>query len=188
MNIMERVGRTVAEADAARGGITFLRWALAYALTTPGFDTRKDAAKIFHERWPRDIRRDAVELIAKSGVTPGTTVGSPLVVLEPLAREFIEYLRSRTVIGQLSSSMRKVPFNIRMPRVTAGASAYWVGQSKIKAASALALDAVAVPGTQDLQLGDRFQRPRTNERPCRRACDPTDMTAAIAAASDMSTA
>ncbi|ECD2846415.1 phage major capsid protein, partial [Salmonella enterica subsp. enterica serovar Senftenberg] len=52
------------------------------------------------------------------------------------AQDFVEYLRPQTIIGRFGQgnipSLRKVPFNIRIPAQTSGGSANWVGQGKAK--------------------------------------------------------
>jgi HK97 family phage major capsid protein len=58
-----------------------------------------------------------------------TTSGwaSELVYNQNLASEFIEYLRPKTIIGQIPG-ITKVPFNIRIPGESAVPTGYWVGQ------------------------------------------------------------
>ena len=47
------------------------------------------------------------------------------------AREFMGLVREQSVLGRLAG-MRRIPFNVRMLRLTAGATGYWVGQAKPK--------------------------------------------------------
>jgi hypothetical protein len=147
MTIAQQIGRSVADTNARASTVTFLNWALASALTgNSGVTARKDTAALFHSRWPRSVHKDVIERVIKAPVAVGdTTTWGTLVELKPLAEQFVEYLRPLTVLGRMSASMRTVPFNVRVPRVTGGASAYWIGQGKVKAASALALDTVELP-------------------------------------------
>lgn len=78
---------------------------------------------------------------SKAAVAAGTTTHStwaaPLVEeYRTFAADFIEYLRPMTIIGQFGTngipSLRQVPFNIRIPAQTSGASANWVGEGKAK--------------------------------------------------------
>jgi HK97 family phage major capsid protein len=58
-----------------------------------------------------------------------------------MVNDFLEYLRPQTIIGRIPN-LRKVPFNIRVPRQTGGGSASWVGEGAPKPATALAFDFV----------------------------------------------
>lgn len=85
----------------------------------------------------------------KAAVTPGSTTnpawGGTLVYAETMASEFIELLRPKTIIGRLPS-LRRVPFNVRIPRQTGGiTTAGWVGQGLSKPVGSLSLDAVTLP-------------------------------------------
>jgi HK97 family phage major capsid protein len=69
-----------------------------------------------------------------------------------------------TIIGRLPG-LRRVPFNIKVPRATQNPTGYWVGEGKIKPLSAMAFDSVTlgfakvaaiVPMTEELL---RFSSP-----------------------------
>jgi len=60
-----------------------------------------------------------------------------------MASEFIELLRPATIIGKISG-FRRVPFNVSMPRQTAGSTVGWVGQAKPKPVGELAFDTVSL--------------------------------------------
>lgn len=89
------------------------------------------------------------EVYTKAAVAAGTTTGTnwalPLVQYENLVSEFIELLRPVTVFDQLTGRMTRIPFNVRVPMQTAGATANWVGEGLSKPVSALAFDAVTFP-------------------------------------------
>ena len=76
---------------------------------------------------------------------PGTTTdgswAGPLAEMSQLSSAFVEMLRPRTVLGRLSG-FRRVPFNVKFPRVTSGSSVGWVGQNRVTPVSSLALDQV----------------------------------------------
>jgi HK97 family phage major capsid protein len=61
-----------------------------------------------------------------------------------MASEFIELLRPQTFIGRIEG-FRRVPFNIRIPRQTAGSTVGWVGEGLSKPVSKLAFDSVTFP-------------------------------------------
>lgn len=108
------------------------------------------------------------DLILRAPVTPGNTTdtafAAPLVVQQNMASEFVEMLRPATIIGRLPG-LRRVPFNISVPRQTGGASVGWVGEGAPKPVSSLAFDSISlrftkvagiVPITQELL---RFSNP-----------------------------
>jgi HK97 family phage major capsid protein len=92
------------------------------------------AVEVAKQRWPSDNELHAA-LQYKAAVPAGTTTdavyASPLVYASNLAGEFLEYLRPRTIIGNIPG-LRRVPFNVRYQSQTSGASANWVGQGKGK--------------------------------------------------------
>src|SRR6185369_7140278 len=69
--------------------------------------------------------------VEKTAVVAGNTTDSawagPLVVVNNLANEFIEYLRPLTILGRIPG-LRMVPFNISVPRQLTETTGYWVGQ------------------------------------------------------------
>lgn len=99
-----------------------------------GIERPMDIAK---RLYPSDERLHA-EL--KAAVAAGTTTDAGyagnLVYAENLASEFIEFLRPQTILGKFGQggipALRNVPFNIRIPGMSAGANGYWVGQGAPK--------------------------------------------------------
>lgn len=116
---------------------SFVRFATAMMLAK---GDRMHAAKVFADRWPQSKHLD---LIQRAAVNPGTTMdgswANPLADLKPLATEFIEMIRPRTVLGRLQG-MRRVPFDIRFPVQTAGTSVGWVGEGRPMPASAMGFE------------------------------------------------
>ena len=140
-------------ASAARGGIVsvvcntqkglaFTRYAIALANSRGNLMQ----AQKMSEKW-RDSTPE-VEIFLKAAVDAGTTTDAtwagPLVYAQNMSSEFIELLRPETVVGRIQG-LRKVPFNVRMPRQTAGSTAGWVGEGLPKPVSALAFDTVTFP-------------------------------------------
>jgi HK97 family phage major capsid protein len=80
---------------------------------------------------------------AKAGVAPGTTADStyaaPLVPFQTYAAEYVEYLRPQTILGRIPG-VRKIPFNVHMPRAIGGTSAGWVGETVPKPLSKMSFD------------------------------------------------
>lgn len=90
-------------------------------------------------RTPKNVIKTA---IAAASTTDSTWAG-PLVTYNNLQEEFIELLRPLSVISRLPG-LRRVPFNIKVPRETGGTTAYWVGQGSPKPVSKGALDTVTL--------------------------------------------
>jgi HK97 family phage major capsid protein len=108
--------------------------------------------------------------ILKSAIAAGSTTDStwagPLVTYNNLQEEFIELLRPNALISKIPG-LRRVPFNIKVPRETTTMTAYWVGQGSPKPVSKGALDTVTLDfakiagityQTQELL---RFSRPNS---------------------------
>lgn len=81
-----------------------------------------------------------IEQIMKATVEAGTTLdatwAAPLVEYQNFAGDFVEFLRPRTILGQFGQgnvpSLRRIPFNVRIPAQTSGGAAYWVGEGAPK--------------------------------------------------------
>lgn len=92
------------------------------------------------------------EMVLRAAVAAGTTTDSswagPLVQYTDMVEEFIEFLRPQTIIGKFGTngvpSLRRVPFNIRVPRQTSGGSASWVGEKAPKPVTSFAFDNVTL--------------------------------------------
>lgn len=87
------------------------------------------------------------DIIGKAAIGAGTTTdatwASPLIAFTVMASEYIELLRPATIIGRIPG-LRRVPFNIQMPRSTAGTTMGWVGENAPKPVSAMAFDTVTL--------------------------------------------
>lgn len=107
------------------------------------------ACEIAKAHWGKDTPE--VESILRAAVSAGTTTdttwAAPLAQYTQMSSEFIELLRPLTFQGRMTG-FRNVPFLIRMPRQTAGATAGWVGQAAPKPVSSLAFDSVTIPHTK----------------------------------------
>jgi HK97 family phage major capsid protein len=126
-------------------GTAFVRYAMALA---NGRGSISDAL-MFAQRWKDSTPEVLVALQQKVG-TAGTTTdadwAAPLVYPTQLASEFLELLRPATVLGKLN--LRRVPFNVRIARQTAGSTVNWVGESLPKPLSDLAFDYVTLGYTK----------------------------------------
>jgi HK97 family phage major capsid protein len=95
--------------------------------------------------------RMSAEQIVKTAVDVGTTTdtdfASPLVYYTNMVNDFIDFLRPQTIIGRIPN-LRRVPFDIRMARQTAGSTAQWVGEGAPKPLSRQAFDAITLGHTK----------------------------------------
>ena len=143
-------------ADAVRGpvatvkgpnlpkGTAFTRYAMALMAGKGNLMQSAEIAK----RWDDTPQ---VETVLKAAVAAGTTTDTnwakPLVEYSNMASEFAELLRPATILGRIDG-LRRVPFNIKVPRQTGGASASWVGEGAPKPVSSLAFDSITLGHTK----------------------------------------
>lgn len=136
-------------------GIAFARFVgcLAYAK-----GNKYEALQFAKRRFPDDAKLHHVidlhakmspqEIVQRAAIDVGTSTDSdyaaPLVYATNMAQDFIEFLRPSTIIGKLENRMRRVPFNVRMPRQTGGGTAQWVGEGKPKPLTQQAFDSVSL--------------------------------------------
>lgn len=130
-------------------GTGFTRFVMALAA---GRGQRYEAIE-YAKRWQSstpeisDLLKLDTGMLTKAASDPGTTTdatwAAPLVVYNNLANEFIELLRPATILGRIPG-LRRVPFNVQMPRQTAGSTVNWVGQGKPKPVGELAFDTVSL--------------------------------------------
>lgn len=133
-------------------GIRFTRYVMLMAASN---GNRHHAREILSENktWMSETPELAellkidVNYYMKAAVNPGTAVepawAGPLVVATNLASEFAEFLRPLTIIGRIGN-LRRVPFNISLPRATAGTSVGWVGEGAPKPVTSMAFDTVTL--------------------------------------------
>lgn len=138
---------TVVQPAKPEPGIQFARMAMAMAKAKGNTDIALSLLKAHYPTHPaipglkaaRDAGDDYGQFIARmaemrtkaavgAGTTAGETWAGPLVAYNQFSGDFIEYLRPRTIIGQLSDRLRRIPFNVHIRSQTSGGSANWVGQ------------------------------------------------------------
>ena len=155
-------------------GTMFARYVGALANARGNRFEAAEFAKRWNDTTPQveTMLRMPVDVIEKAAVSAGSTTdptwAEPLVQYQNMASEFIEYLRPLTIIGRLEG-FRRVPFKVKVPRQTGGASVNWVGEGRVKPLSSLAFDSVTldfakvagiVPLTEELV---RFSSPSAEE-------------------------
>jgi HK97 family phage major capsid protein/HK97 family phage prohead protease len=105
------------------------------------------SAKAFAEHaFGNDVRLQAVMKAAVSaGTTTSPTWAGALVDYRLLSSEFLEFLRPKTIVGQFGvgnvPSLRRVPFNVRIPGKTTAGRAQWVGEGYRKPVTASGYEA-----------------------------------------------
>jgi len=125
-------------------GAVFSRYAMALMM---GKGSRSEALSIAksNERWVKESPQliDILKTAVDAGTTTDATWAGNLVFYQNMTSEFIDLLRPMTVLGRLAG-FRRVPFNISIPRQTAGASVGWVGEGSAKPLSKGAFDRVTM--------------------------------------------
>ena len=128
-------------------GTSFTRYAMALAASRGNRWEALNVAKQWHDQTPEVELCLGVDVpaIMKAAVGVGTTTdatwASPLIAYQVMSSEFIELLRPATIIGRIPG-LRRVPFNIQMPRTTTGSTVGWVGENAPKPVSSMAFDTV----------------------------------------------
>ena len=124
---------------------------------------------------------------AKAAVAAGNTTDStwaaPLVVYQNLANAFIELLRPMTILGKLTG-MVQVPFNVSIPRQTAGSTSSWVGEDDPKPVSRLSLETITLGHTKIATIVVLTEELVQDSDPSAEALVQRDMLASIRAYSD----
>lgn len=79
-----------------------------------------------------------------AGTTSDTTWAGPLVQYQDMVTEFIDLLRNATILGRMNA-LRRVPFNIRVPRKTSGSTGSFVGEGSPTPVREMAFDNITLP-------------------------------------------
>lgn len=123
-------------------GTSFTRYVSALALAKGNLVQAEKIA----ERW-NDSTPEVAQIIktaVAAGSTSDTTWAGPLVQYNDMQSEFIELLRPQTILGRLDR-VRRVPFNIRIPRQTTGTSGSFVGEGSPTPVAKLGFDNITLP-------------------------------------------
>lgn len=125
-------------------GLTFARMVKCVALSK---GNPMQALEIAKHLYPNE---KGVQMYFKAQVA-GASVEDPAwagYLAEPdnFMAAFIDYLRPQTIVGKFGTdgipSLRRVPFNIKVPRQTSGGTADWVGEGKAKPVTSWVFDQV----------------------------------------------
>jgi len=144
-DVIEPASRAIVSMKDRPKGLVFTRYVMALAASRGNLMQAVEISKGWKETTPE------VETILKSAVAAGSTTGASfaleLAPYQVATAEFIELLRSETLLGKVTG-FRKVPFHIRVQRQTAGVTAGWVGEGALKPVSAMAFDSFTIPATK----------------------------------------
>jgi HK97 family phage major capsid protein/HK97 family phage prohead protease len=165
-------GETVEKAAASRGGqfpviqvtetvpqgIGFARsimCRMAAVLNQKTGEGPTSAVEVAKQRYP-DYSPLHSHFQQKAAVPAGTSTqtvwAGPLVYATNLESEFIEFLRPQTVVGKFGQggvpSLRRVPFNVRIPSQTSGGTGYWVGEGAPKPLTSFAFTSTTLGYTK----------------------------------------
>lgn len=164
-------------------GAAFTRYAMSLAAAK---GNPMIAAEIAKTNWSKDTPE--VEMVLRAAVAAGTTTDTvwakPLVYYANMVSEFVELLRPETFLGRMTG-FRNVPFNVRMPRQTAGATAGWVGEGAPKPVSSLAFDSVTIPHTKIAVIVAITEELARFSSPSAQAAVQQDLVATIATFMDV---
>jgi HK97 family phage major capsid protein len=123
-------------------GTAFVRYAMCKAASAGD----SLAAIQYAARW-RDTTPE-VELLLKAATGPANVAtlpwaGALVPTVQHLGSEFIDLLRPATVIGRIPG-LRRVPFNVQVPKLTGGGTYRWVGEGAPKPVTQLVFATVAL--------------------------------------------
>lgn len=158
-------------------GSAFTRYAMSLAAAKGNVMAAVEIAKA---NWSKDTPE--VETVLRAAVAAGTTTdttwAAPLAQYTNMAAEFVELLRPETFLGRMTG-FRNVPFMVRMPRQTAGASAGWVGEGSPKPVSSLAFESITIPHTKTAVIVAITEELARFSTPSAQATVQQDLIAAI---------
>lgn len=122
-------------------GTSFTRYCMALAASKGNLIQAEKIA----ERWKETPE---VGIVLKAATQEGTTTDAnwlgSVVQYQDMVGEFINLLRARTILGRLTQ-LRRVPFNIRIQRQTAGTTGTFVGEGLPTPVKELTSQAITLP-------------------------------------------
>lgn len=115
-------------------GVAFVRSAICLAQSQGNAEF---AAMLAEKHYPDDKRiANFLRLTPEmKAAVPAAYVGDSggwaedIAEAQTVANEFIEFLRPMTIVDRIAA-LRRVPFNVKVSRMTTGQNGYWVGEAK----------------------------------------------------------
>jgi HK97 family phage major capsid protein/HK97 family phage prohead protease len=171
-------------------GIAFARYAIALGRAKGNIMHAAEIAKQWKDSTPevplfieQIVKLGSVDAVMKAAVAAGTTSDAtwagPLVYAQNMVSEFIEFLRPQTIIGRLPG-LRRVPFNIRIPRQTAGTSGTFVGEGLPTPVQKASFDALTLTWAKASTIAVLTQELVMMSNPSAEALVRNDLAAGIA--------
>jgi HK97 family phage major capsid protein/HK97 family phage prohead protease len=161
-------------------GRTFTRYAMTLLRSKGDSYKALELAKQYNDSTPE------VEQMVKAAVAAGNTTDSgwalPLAVTQP-TNEFVELLYPMTILGKLNG-VQRVPFNVSMPRQTAGSVSQWVGEDNPKPVSKLTLETISLGRSKIATIVVLSEELVQDSSPSAEAVVQADMLKSVAAYSD----
>ncbi len=137
-------------------GIALARVAIAKAsswlsmMEGRGVVSPEQRAKEFFPGDPRIVNYLKTGVVGQA--IAGTNTGASLAPANTIGTDFITYLRSKTIIDSFGQNgipaLRKLPFNVKVPRQTTGGTGYWVGEGKPKPVTNFQFDTITMDYTK----------------------------------------
>jgi len=119
--------------------------ALAYCKSQPGWkDQTPQVEKMYEDA-------DLFRLTKAPGTTINPAFAGALVDYTVMASEFIDFLRPQTIIGRIDG-LRRVPFNIQMPKQTGGSTSGWVGEGQEKPVTSVQFDTLKLGSAKSASI------------------------------------
>lgn len=176
---MDRLANLTSQYESHSKASAFVQYAIALAVAR---GTHGQALQVFERRWPRSKHLD---VIRKAAVPAGTTDGwgAALNPLQGYASEFLELVRPATVLGRMNG-FRRVPFRVKFPLQTAGATVGWVGEFKPIPVGKLTLDSDTFEHSKISGIVVLSKELAISSEPSAEALIQRDLIAAIAQFSD----
>ena len=130
-------------------GTAFTRYVLCMVRAKGNRSEAREYAKEYRDTTPEVELALSTDVVThmKAAIGAGTTTdvawASPLIAYQVMASEFAELLRPATIIGRIPG-LRRVPFNIQLPRALTGTSVGWVGEGAPKPVGRMTFDTLTL--------------------------------------------
>lgn len=169
-------------------GTAFTRYAIALAASKGDSFKALTMAKMWKDSTPEvGFALEHPEWLTKAAVVAGSTATSgwaaELVITQNMASEFVELLRPATIVGRIMG-LRRVPFNVSMPRTVSGTTSAWVGEDNPKPVSRMTFETISLGHTKIATIVVLTQELVRFSNPSAEAIVRQDMIDAIVAYSD----
>jgi HK97 family phage major capsid protein/HK97 family phage prohead protease len=123
-------------------GTAFTRYCMALAVSKGNIVQAERLAALNFKDTPEVSM--VLRAAADAGTTSDATWAGPLVQYQDMVSEFIDLLRNATILGRMNA-VRRVPFNVRIPRKTAGSTGAFVGEGAATPVREMAFDNITHP-------------------------------------------